>query len=338
MVIARRRLLTSAGALTAGLGMPAIMRTAAAASRMRLIVGTLDIGIQQTVIASKVLDGASFDLQWAVLQGPAAHLSALYSKSIDVGEMGDTSLNIEQGRAKTDWSDTTAPLQVVAGWKNLNPAFPSTTTAVRTSANIATPADLRGKKWAFNFGGYNYVQYLLSLARGGLTPKDVEPVQLADGYATAAAFNAGRVDVYCGQPGPIQQALQSGAGRILLISDDLGIPGLTTFVARRDVIQDYDKSVALWDFLNRVRRHWQWYSQNLDAVEKIYMEKLDQTATLAKYSAAFNESRFRPLGGRLLRAEQNVADVLFQNGGIPKKVDVHAEFSDKFNTATVPEY
>ncbi len=47
---------------------------------------------------------------------------------------------------------------------------------------------------------------------------------------------------------------------------------------------------------------------------------------------------FRPLGGRLLRAEQNVADVLFQNGGIPKKVDVHAEFSDKFNTATVPEY
>jgi sulfonate transport system substrate-binding protein len=339
MAIARRHLIASVGAVAAGMSMPAIVRSASAAtSRIRLVVGTQDIGLQQTVIASKVLDGAPFDLQWAVLQGPAAQLSGLYSKAIDVGLMGDTSLNIEQGRAKFDWTEDTAPLQIVAGWKNINPAFPATLTAARTSANVSTLADLRGKKWAYNFGGYNYVEYLLSVAKAGLTLKDIQPVQLTDGYATAAAFNAGRVDLYSGQPGPIMQSLQSGKGRVLLISDDLDIPGLTTFAARRDVIQDYDKSVALWDFLNRVRQHWTWYSHNLDAVQKIYVEKLDQTPDLAKYSAAYGESRFRPLGDRLMRSEQKVADVLFHNGAIPKHVQVEVEFSDKFNTATVPEF
>ncbi len=88
------------------------------------MVGTQDIGIQETVIASGVLDGLPFDLQWAVLPGPAAQLSGLYAKSLDVGLMGDTSLIIEQGRSKFDWTLENAPLQIVAGWRNNDRNYP----------------------------------------------------------------------------------------------------------------------------------------------------------------------------------------------------------------------
>jgi hypothetical protein len=62
-----------------------------------------------------------------------------------------------------------------------------------------------------------------------------------------------------------------------VISDDLGIPSLSVFAARGDVLRDDAKSQALTDFLNRVRLHWTWYAANLPAVERFLIEKLKQT-------------------------------------------------------------
>jgi hypothetical protein len=134
-----------------------------AADRVKIIVGSQDAAFPQVVMASNVLDGAPYDVEWAVLPGPAAQLAALYSKATDLGMMGDTSLVIEQGHAKADWVADNAPLQIVAGWRNPDKVnYPAAVTVVRNDANIATLADLRGKKWANNFGGYNYAQFLLS--------------------------------------------------------------------------------------------------------------------------------------------------------------------------------
>ena len=64
---------------------------------LTLTIGTQDAAWPLIVEASHVLDGAPYKVKWAVLTGPAAQLSALYSKVLDVGLMGDTSLIIEQG-------------------------------------------------------------------------------------------------------------------------------------------------------------------------------------------------------------------------------------------------
>lgn len=332
MTITRRQTLGALGAIAAGLALPIRAR----ANTTTLVVGTQDIAIQETVKASGVLDGIGFDLQWAVLPGPAAQLSGLYSKALDVGLMGDTSLIIEQGRARTEWTPETAPLQIVAGWRNPDPAYPPIITAVRTDANINSLADLRGRKWAYNFGGFNYLQYVLTRIKAGLAISDIQPVQLVDTNAAAAAFNTGRAEVFSGSVGPIYQALKNGEARILIKSDELDIPSLTVFTARTDVIRDEAKSAALSDFLNRVRLHWDWHAQNTDVVEKIYIEKLKQPAEKAKYYAANAVSRFQPLDDTLVRREQRIADVLAEAGDIPRKIDVNIEFSRKFNAATNP--
>jgi sulfonate transport system substrate-binding protein len=123
---------------------------------------------------------------------------------------------------------------------------------------------------------------------------------------------------------------------LLVISDDLGIPSLTVFAARSDVLRDEAKSRALADFLNRVRLHWTWYGANVPAVERILIEKMKQTPEKAKYVAAYNASVFRPLDDDLVRREQHIADVLFESGDIARKIDVNIEFSRRFNPATVP--
>lgn len=330
----RRQIIASLSVAAGSLAMPAVVR---AGARTRLIVGTQDIGIQETVIASGALADLPFDLQWAVLPGPAAQLSALYSRALDVGLTGDTTLIIEQGRSKLDWTEDNAPLQIVAGWRNPDRAYPPIITAVRRDANINGLADLRGRKWAYNFGGFNYLQFVLSRIKAGLKLSDIQPVQFVDQYTSAAAFVNGRTEVYSGGLGAVHAAVERGDARILIVCDDLAIPSLTVFTARGDTVRNPEKAAALTEFLTRVRRHWDWHAANVAAVEKIYIEKLKQTPSDARFFAANAVSRFVPLDAGLILGEQRIADVLVESGDLPRRIAVDVEFSQKFNAATNPQ-
>lgn len=309
---------------------------AAQAKKVSLLWGYQDAAMPALVEASKVLEGTPYDFQWVVLAGPAAQLSALYSKAIDVGHMGDTSLIIEQSRAKTEWTEENAPLQIIAGWRNLDAKYPPIITVARTSSGVTTLADLKGKKWGNNFGGFNYLQYVLSYLKGGLTPKDFEGIQFGDAQASSAAFISGRVDAYSGGTVTVAEAIQKGDAKVIVTSDDLDIPALGVFTARGDVIRDPAKSEAVRDLLSRLQKYWVWYAANLDKVEQIYIERIKQTPSRAKLSTEFGKASFRPLDDDLVRREQRIADVLLEAGAIPRKIDVNVEFSRKYNSVTVP--
>lgn len=349
MRFSRRNVLISLGALTAGaivscrdLRKPdsskASLTTSSVSSssdQNKLIVGLQDVALRETVIASKVLDGFPFDLEWAIIPGPAGQLSALYSKAIDIGLLGDTSLIMEQGNAKTEWTEKNSPLKIVALWKNPDPAYRAYVTAVRTNANINTLADLRGKKWVSNFGGLNYLTYVLSRSKAGLKVTDIEPVMLVDGSAASAAFTSGRAEVYSGSLATIKEDLDSGKSRVLLYGEDLGILGATAFAARNDVINNTDKSKALAEFLVRLRTHWSWFAKNVAVVEKIYIEKRKQTPKRAKYFASVGTAAFVPIDDRLVKRQQRIANILLESGDITRKIDVNLEFSQKFNSITL---
>jgi sulfonate transport system substrate-binding protein len=326
-----RRLVIAAGAAILLTASPALAQP----EKVKLLVGYQDLTVPSTVDASGVLDGAAYEVQWVILPGPAAQLSALYSRNIDVGHMGDTSLIIEQGKAKDDWSAENPPLQIVAGWRATDAKYPPIVTVARTDANVNTLSDLRGKKWAYNFGGFNYLQYVLSGLKAGLTQKDYEPVQLGDQNASAAAFNSGRVDAFSGSIAPVAEAIEKGAAKVLINSDELNIPALNVFTARGDVLKDPAKKAAIADFLSRVRTHWVWYASNLDTVEKLYIEKVKQTPARAKLTTVYQKATFQPLDEDLVKREQHIADVLFEAGAIPRKIDVRVEFNRSFNTATI---
>ncbi|MDV3124991.1 ABC transporter substrate-binding protein [Mycobacterium sp. 21AC1] len=300
----------------------------------KLVIAYQDNGIPALVKQSGVLDGAPYQVDWAILAGPAANLSALYGKTIDVGHMGDTSLTIEQANAATDWGPQNTPLKIVAGWRNgFDPQYTPLVTAVRTTAGIHTRADLRGHSWAYNFGGYNHGQYLVSLAKAGLSESDITPVKFNDGNASAAAFNSGQVDVYSGSQAAILQSITSGDAKILLTDRDTGIPALNVWTARTDVLADPAKDSALRDFFARLATFWDWYDQNPDAVKQTLKSTLKLTDERTDFEYQVRSGGFRKLDAPLVAEEQAVADELARSGVVKKRVDVAVEYDPRYNEA-----
>ncbi|MDR5829294.1 ABC transporter substrate-binding protein [Caballeronia sp. LP006] len=316
-------------------GFLALSTSAFAEEPLTIQIGTQDAAWPLIVEASHVLDGAPYKVKWAVLTGPAAQLSALYSKVLDVGLMGDTSLIIEQGNARQTWTPETAPLQIIAGWRNPDNAYPPIVTVVRKEANVKTLADLRGKTWGYNFGGFNYLQYVLSYVKADLKPKDFQAVKFGDGNVSASAFNAGQVSVYSGGFGPVKEAVDKGDARVIVKSDELDIPALSVFAARTDVLRDPAKSKAIGDFLGRLKSSWTWWAQNVPAVEKIYAEKMKQSPARAKFSAENGRSVFYPLDKTLVAREQKIADTLYKSGDIKNNIKVDIEFNPVFDSQAV---
>ncbi|MES2610082.1 MAG: ABC transporter substrate-binding protein [Pseudomonadota bacterium] len=327
-----RRHFIAATAGTAGLALPSTPLWGQ--SRPKLVVGLQTVDLRETVIASKVLDGAPYDIEWAHLPGPAAQLSGLYAKSLDIGLAGSTSLIFEQ--SKTDkWDEKNPPLQIVAAWENPDPKYPPVVTAVRKGSGITSLKDLKGKRWGYNYGGYNYGQYIATLVKAGLSEKEVQASRFADAFASGTAFNRGQLDVWSGNPPAIQDSLRSGDAQILVDNRTLEVPGLTIFIARQEVLADAGKSAALSDFLARVRQHWVWYGKNIPQVEEIYVKKLQQTPERAQFSARHNYAQFASIDAELQRKLQKLADLFHEFAAIPRKIDVASELSARYNLATV---
>jgi sulfonate transport system substrate-binding protein len=318
------------GLLLPTLGLIAFHATAQ--ERTTLTIAYQDAGFPALIKESKVLDGAPFDVKWVLLTGPAANLSALYGKAIDVGHMGDTSLTIEQANARTDWTAADAPLKIVAGWRNdYSPDYSPLVTAVRTSAHIDTPAQLVHHSWAYNYGGYNHAQYLVSLVKAGLTETDISPFKFNDGASSAAAFNSGQTDAYSGSLGPILQSVRGGQAKVLLDDRATGIPALGVWTARADVLADPAKSEALKGFFQRVSNYWAWHKSHQQEATEVLQTTLKLTPERAVYEYQVRSGAFRPFDAKLLAEEQNVADALFAGGAIKKKVDVKVGFDDRYN-------
>lgn len=302
--------------------------------KTKLTISYQDTAFPALIEESGVLDDAPFEVEWVNLTGPAANLQALYSKAIDLGHMGDTSLTIEQANSKLEWTKDNAPLEIVAGWRNgYDPEFSPLVTAVRTDSGINDIKDIKGHTFGFNFGGYNHAQYLVSLVQAGLTDKDIKPTQFADGATSAAGFNSGRVDVFAGGHGAILNSLNSGDAKIILDDRATKIPALNVWTARKDVLDDQAKDTALKDFFGRMSGYWGWHDEHPDEVKAILKKQLKVDDARADFEFEVRRGVFRAFDDGLLKEEQDVAQSLADGGAIKSAPDVSIEFDPRYNDA-----
>ena len=250
--------------------------------------------------------------------------------------MGETSLIFEQGNSDKDCHTDGAPLQIIAGWSAPNAPLPSPATFVRTSANIKSLSDLRGKKWSYNFGGNVYGQYIMSLDKAGLTTKDIQPVQLPDSQTAATAFLNGSVDVYSGGYVAVKSLVDSGQARVLLTNKDMGVVGGYALAARTDVLADPGKVAALRDVLRRLHTFYSdWYPKNPDAVEKIEQDVSKQKPATALLTWQDGQGNFYSLGDpAFIAKEQRIADQAFKVGTLKKQVNIKIGFNPIFDPVT----
>lgn len=300
----------------------------------KLVIAYQDPAFPALIRKSGVVANAPYQIEWVLLTGPAANLSALYAGKIDLGHMGDTSLTIEQSNARTEWTRDSAPLRIVAAWRNAySKEYPPLVTAVRTSANIGALQGIRERKVGYNYGGYNHAQYLATLVKAGLTEKDIEPIKFNDGATSAAGFNAGEVDVYAGALGPILPTIKSGAGHILLTDRDTRIPALNVWTTSAAVLKDPAKVAALQDFFGRMSGYWAWHDTHRDDVIAVLKDTLKISDERAAFEYQVRSGGFVKFDSGLLEEEQKIADILYDGHAIRKKVQVAIEYDPQFNAA-----
>lgn len=311
--------------------------TGAAQSPGELKDTTLTIAYQDPAFPalirkSGVVNGAPYKIEWVLLTGPAANLSALYAGRIDLGHMGDTSLTIEQSNARTEWTKDAVPLRIVAGWRNFySKDYPPLVTAVRASTGIKSAQDVRGRKFGYNYGGYNHAQYLATLVKAGLTEKDIQPIKFNDGATSAAGFNAGEDDVYAGALGPVLPTIKSGTGHIVLTDRDTQIPALNVWTTTSTVLKDPAKVAALRDFFGRLSGYWAWHDTHKDDVIAVLKDTLKVSDERAAFEYQVRSGSFVKFDAGLIEQEQKIADILYEGHAIRKKVQVAIEYDPQFN-------
>jgi sulfonate transport system substrate-binding protein len=321
-------------AATLTLSGTASAQTAPDLKNTKLVIAYQDPAFPALIRRSGVVASAPYQIEWVLLTGPAANLSALYANRIDLGHMGDTSLTIEQSNARTEWTRDATPLRIVAGWRNAySKDYPPVITAARASAKIDNVAEIKGHKVSYNYGGYNHSQYLATLVKAGLTEKDIEPVKFADGATSAAGFNAGEVDVYSGALGPVLPTIKSGAGHILLNDHDTQIPALNVWTTTSADLKDPAKVAAFQDFFSRLSGYWAWHDAHRAEVIGVLKDTLKVSDERAAVEYEVRSGGFVKFDAGLLAQEQKIADILYDGHAIRKKVKVDVEYDPQFNAA-----
>jgi sulfonate transport system substrate-binding protein len=331
---------TSSGAADAG-GTPS---GSAASADVNLSDVTLTFGFQTAdypalLEASGLFKDLPYKLDTPVISGPAAQLSALYSKATDVGLVGENTAAFEAANADDDWNQTGPVIQTIAGISAVDAPYPAPSLFVRKSAGIKQLSDLRGKKVAYNFGGNIYAGYVMTLYKAGLTVNDIEPVQLPDNQAATAAFVNGDVDAVIGGYTMVRKVVDSGEAERLVTNTELGIAGGAGFITRTEVLNDPGKLAAIKDFFGRFAKLYRdWYPKNEAAVVKIYTDTLKQTPDLAELNWKNGEkTRFYKVGTpEFIAQEQLITDQAYKAAGVKNQRDIKLVFNGVLDPIVVP--
>jgi sulfonate transport system substrate-binding protein len=104
-------------------------------------------------------------------------------------------------------------------------------------------------------------------------------------------------------------------------------------IATKDALGDKGKSAALADYISRLVRGFQYTSTHPDEIaQAVYVNQyklpLDRALEVVKENGG---TSFVTLPGSVVKAQQHLADLFYEAGEIPAKVNVKKEFSTKYN-------
>jgi sulfonate transport system substrate-binding protein len=193
------------------------------------------------------------------------------------------------------------------------------TAVVAPDSGIQTPADFKGKKIGVLTGTGSHYGLLKVLSDAGLSPSDVEIVNLAPDDAKAA-FESGGIDVWAVWPPYVQQEEVAGKGRIIEGSDDARI--FSILAVRGGFYDEHPELVERFHaVLDRART---WLKDNPDEAKAIVAQELGFDKPIIDSSWAVNDWD-APLDEAIVSDFQSRAEFLKDGGFVTRRVDVAGE-------------
>ncbi|MBZ4550641.1 aliphatic sulfonate ABC transporter substrate-binding protein [Mycobacterium avium subsp. hominissuis] len=178
----------------------------------------------------QLLEKKGYQVTWVLSQGSNKANEGLRSKALDFGSTGGSPALLARANG--------TPIKTV----DVYARGEWTALVVAKNSPINAVADLKGKKVAVTKGTDPYFFLLQSLATAGLSPADIEIVNLqhADGKT---ALERGDVDAWSGLDPFMAETIQQQGSRIIYRNPDFNSGGVLN--AREDFITAHPDSVQL---------------------------------------------------------------------------------------------
>jgi sulfonate transport system substrate-binding protein len=302
--------------------------TTTAAAKAKIPAGTvIKVGDQLDYLKTVLkLSGEDenfpYEVQYSAFVGGPPMLQAFQAGAIDSGFVGSTPLIFAQAGNQ----DITA----VASWATANGTYGLLTSP--GTKDIKGWKDLKGKKVTYQQGTAGEAALLQALDKVGLKLSDVTPVNLPITQASAA-LQSGAADAGLLVEPLISVYLTANPTAKQVDKASVVTDRSSFFIATDDALGDKAKSAALADYIGRLVRGFQYTSEHPDEVaQAVYVDQyklpLERALEIVKENGG---TSFVTLPGAVVKAQQQLADLFYEAGEIPAKVDVKKEFSTKYN-------
>ena len=285
---------------------------AARNSKPTLVVGQQESGIVSLVKDSGALNGASYNVKFAVFPfGPPLVLAAAAGQ-IDLGDVGDVP---PINGAVKDPGFKVIAAEVPPSFKQAGDYL-----IVPKGSPITTLKDLKGKNVGVPVGSSAHGFLLNAVKSVGLSPSTVNFVNLAPA-ALQTAFASGKVDAISIWNPQAAIDVEQGA-RILLAGRPPLDPDVSFYVGADKDLTDPTRKALLTDLLERLGRAYAWG----DAHPSVWIKDVEKetgvdekTATIEVQNGKLYVEYVTPA---IIQSEQKLADTFYQAHQITKTVDV----------------
>ncbi len=275
------------------------------------------------VLASHVLDGAPYQVDWSEFPSAQALLEALGANAVDLGGVGDAPFLFAYANDRK--------LKAVHVGKSEN-GGPAVGVVVPSASPIHTAADLRGRRIATGKGSIGHYLLLRVLEQAHIPLSAVTVVYLSPGDAKAALAN-GAVDAWSTWTPYTDLETRGGAGRVVI--DGTGLLNSYLFIASTDqAIAAKRPEIA--DFLQRLTRAERWQTTHLDAFAKVLAADTKLPPDVAFDVAQKHVYTPTPITPALAAEEQATLQHYVAGGVLTAAPATAQAFDPEFNTAIRP--
>jgi sulfonate transport system substrate-binding protein len=312
-MISRRQTLGLLGAIAASSALPSL-RSAQAATATTFRIGWQKSGVlalaNRKGALEKRLAARGISVEWSEFTSGPPLLEALGAGALDFGATGDVPPLFAQA--------ANGNLVYVGLYKG---SPEGSAILVRKDSPIQSLADLKGKKLAFKRGSSAHNVAVKALRKGGLTPADVEAIDLSPPDA-AAAFKTGSIDAWSIWDPYLAIAETDPDTRILTTARGI-IDSYSFFLANGDFTKSNPQVVTdVIDELHKVGTAAQGQLDNtVAALSEITGVPADVTrVTLTRPGADLGSVSV--ITDDAVAYQQSLADEFYGLGIVPKKLNV----------------
>jgi sulfonate transport system substrate-binding protein len=284
-------------------------------SGVTLRVGTQKDGIRAVLQKSGQLEGLPYEIEWSTFVAGPPLVEAAGADRIDIAWVGCAPPIFGAAAG--------AAFNVIASVKERDSQ--ENRILVPADSEIASIADLKGKKIAVPRGTSGHAFVLNALKSEGLRTGDVEFAFLAPPDALAA-FQSGSVDAISIWDPFATQALETLDAREIVAGEPYE-HGLGFEIASTKALEDPAKVAAIRDYLRRLNAAWQWAGENPDEWAEAWTEDSGLPLEVTRVAVIRKASDIVPLDAEILDAQQRLADLFLEEGELSRRV----VFSDIVN-------